>query len=206
MFFQGKNDVEIISDDCILRPLRRRDILQVRAWFTDMDLTREAFGILAPENKLDRLVRDYFTNIFATSMEVLGIWTPDSPLMGFVNYSLYHDPNLLARIGIVIGNAEHRNHGLGTQAMMSALFYLFNRINVHRVELDTASFNIRAQRCFGKCGFVKIGENTDINLINGELVHKVNMIIDRKDFMDRASTYFLKYPVITRTKNAGEKT
>ena len=89
---------------------------------------------------------------------------------------------------------------------MAALYYLFEKISVNRVELDTAYFNVRAQRCFHKCGFIKTGEVTDINLINGDLIHKVNMNLDRKDFMARASTYFLEYPTIRKRTDAKEKT
>ncbi|MCP3801367.1 GNAT family N-acetyltransferase [Allokutzneria sp. A3M-2-11 16] len=54
------------------------------------------------------------------------------------------------RIGLT-GGATGR--GLGTEATRLVLAYAFERIGLHRVELEVYTFNPRAVACYRKCGF-----------------------------------------------------
>ncbi len=58
-----------------------------------------------------------------------------------------------AEVGIILGNRQYWNKGYGTEAMILLADYIFNRYNFARVYLKTLDCNIRAQRCFFKCGF-----------------------------------------------------
>lgn len=188
--YQRKNRTSISHGDFVLKPLERRDLARIKSWFADKELSRQAFGMITQDDVLERIVREYFSNIYATSMEILGIWTGGGQLAGFINYSISRSQGLVGRIGIVIGEEAHRNKGMGTKALKIALYYLFDRVGLDAVELDTAFFNNRAQRCFEKCGFIKTGEVTDINMMNGNLVHKVLMKLEREEFFRRMGGTF----------------
>jgi RimJ/RimL family protein N-acetyltransferase len=54
---------------------------------------------------------------------------------------------------ILLGSAEFRDRGLGTEASRLALAHAFERAGVHRVELQVYAFNPRAKHVYDKLGF-----------------------------------------------------
>lgn len=61
-------------------------------------------------------------------------------------------------IGIMIGNKAYWDQGYGTDAIRTALDYVFSRKGLNRVYLKTLNWNTRAQKCFQKCGFSPCGQ------------------------------------------------
>lgn len=57
--------------------------------------------------------------------------------------------------------------GYGTQAIKLIIKFAFEVLNLHRVELEVYSFNIRAQKAYSKVGFIKEGIKRDGEFING---------------------------------------
>jgi RimJ/RimL family protein N-acetyltransferase len=178
----NKPTFRIVDTDCILQPLSSKDIKIVRNWFEDKDLVKHAFGIIADEQALKKVSKDYLQNFFSSSTEILGIITQETKLAGFINYTIIRYRESAARIGILLGEEKHRSKGLGTKAMNIALLYLFDRRNLERIDLDTAFFNTRAQKCFQKCGFRRVRETTELNFLTGEMVHKILMELYREDY------------------------
>ncbi|MCX6000168.1 MAG: GNAT family N-acetyltransferase [Chloroflexi bacterium] len=62
-----------------------------------------------------------------------------------------------AELGIIIGNPAYWSKGYGTDAVTTLLGYVFKKTNFKRIYLHTLEDNTRAQKCFGKCGFVANG-------------------------------------------------
>jgi len=62
-----------------------------------------------------------------------------------------------AEVGIMIGNREYWNQGYGEEAINLLLDHVFTHTNLKRVYLTTLDWNIRAQKCFRKCGFQESG-------------------------------------------------
>jgi RimJ/RimL family protein N-acetyltransferase len=174
----------IIGQKCVLQPLVNKDIKKVNSWFENKDLIKFAFGVIADDAVLNRISSDYMHNFFSSSTEIIGIRVDQNNLAGFINYTVIRYRDFIARIGILLGEESERNRGLGTTAMNMALLYLFDRRGLERIELDTASFNIRAQKCFEKCGFKKVREVSELNFFSGQTVHKILMELDRDDFLD----------------------
>lgn len=63
-----------------------------------------------------------------------------------------------AELGIMIGDRSYWDQGYGSDAISTLLDYIFTTTNLNRIYLNTLDFNIRAQRCFEKCGFVPCGQ------------------------------------------------
>ncbi len=59
-----------------------------------------------------------------------------------------------AELGILIGEASCWDSGYGTDAVATLVHYAFRKESLKRMYLHTLVENIRAQRCFRKCGFV----------------------------------------------------
>ena len=143
-----------------LRPMRSYDLLTVSHWFTDLEVLRYAFGSQAEEEALRDMALRYQAEMDAQRQYIITLETVDQKAFGFVRYTIHHDlyarsgNRKAARIGILIGEKRHWGKGWGTEAMVAFVDYLFRQKSVERIELDTAQFNTRAQRCFEKCGFI----------------------------------------------------
>lgn len=63
-----------------------------------------------------------------------------------------------AELGIMIGEREYRGKGYGSDAANLLLGYIFQKTGLKKIGLKTLWDNVRAQRCFLKCGFTPSGE------------------------------------------------
>ncbi len=62
-----------------------------------------------------------------------------------------------AELGILIGSPEHWDQGYGSDAVTALVSFVFAKNNLKRIYLHTLEENMRAQKCFEKCGFVARG-------------------------------------------------
>lgn len=62
-----------------------------------------------------------------------------------------------AEMGIMIGNRDYWNQGYGLETINTLLSYIFINTKLARIYLTTLTWNIRAQKCFKKCGFKEYG-------------------------------------------------
>jgi len=65
-----------------------------------------------------------------------------------------------AELGIMIGDREYWGLGYGADAVATLVRHIFDDTNIDRVHLKTLEWNLRAQQCFRKCGFVACGRTT----------------------------------------------
>lgn len=194
--FKRDLNYRIKGSRCYLQPLRKSDIPQIKLWFKNKELVSHAFGVMAEDYILERLADKYINNIYASSDEVLGVWLYPGIFVGFFNYIMNQDKCKSATIGIIIGTENNRSKGIGTDAVNLALYYLFYCKGLSRVDLDTACFNVRAQKCFYRCGFKKKREITEVNFLGGELIHKVEMSLERERFYENLDKTFPSLPII----------
>ena len=64
-------------------------------------------------------------------------------------------PPMYSGMELTIGifATEHLGRGIGTYAVAQTCAFGFNRIGLHRIELGVYPDNLRARRCYEKCGF-----------------------------------------------------
>jgi RimJ/RimL family protein N-acetyltransferase len=62
-----------------------------------------------------------------------------------------------AQIGIMIGDKDYWSQGYGTDIINTLVSHIYNRSTLGRLYLKTLVWNIRAQKCFMKCGFTECG-------------------------------------------------
>jgi RimJ/RimL family protein N-acetyltransferase len=68
----------------------------------------------------------------------------------------YYDINELAgdaQLGIMIGDRDYWNKGYGSDTIATVIKHVFHNTSLKRIYLRTLESNMRAQRCFAKCGF-----------------------------------------------------
>jgi len=83
--------------------------------------------------------------------------TRDGEHIGNCVYYNINTPQSQAEMGIMIGNRDFWNQGYGSEIVNTLLDYIFNNVKLNRIYLTTLDWNIRAQKCFRKCGFKDTG-------------------------------------------------
>jgi RimJ/RimL family protein N-acetyltransferase len=76
--------------------------------------------------------------------------------VGEVVLNDWNEPNRSCGFRTVVG-PRGRDRGLGTEAVRMIIGYAFERLGLHRVELQVYAFNPRARRVYDKVGFVAEG-------------------------------------------------
>lgn len=116
------------------------------------------------DDRLDLAVIDRATGQWAGEV-VINEWDPDNATCGF-------------RIALA---ADSRDRGLGTEATRLIIDYLFDELEVNRVELDVFDFNPRAIAVYERIGFVREGVRRQALRWEGEFIDAILMSIVRSD-------------------------
>jgi RimJ/RimL family protein N-acetyltransferase len=63
-----------------------------------------------------------------------------------------------AQFGIMIGDHNYQGKGYGCDAICAVIDHVFRTTKLYRLYLKTLDWNLRAQKCFIKCGFAHYGQ------------------------------------------------
>ncbi|WP_270406389.1 GNAT family N-acetyltransferase [Paenibacillus timonensis] len=97
----------------------------------------------------------------------------------------YREVNLASRrctVGIGIGEKGYWDKGYGSDAMKALIHYLFQTMNLNRIQLETWSGNERAIRSYEKNGFVVEGRLRNETYIDGKYYDTIVMGLLREDY------------------------
>ncbi len=142
----------------VLREKRLEDAADDYAWRRDSELCRldASFPIAVP-----------FMDFLASYMEEfeyqslrrrrLAIETLNGRHIGNLMYYDIDERRGEAELGVMIGDRDYWDRGYGTDAITTLINHIFQTTNLERIYLNTLNWNLRAQRCFEKCGFVACG-------------------------------------------------
>lgn len=145
----------------ILREKRLEDAANDYAWRCDEELARldAAWPMTIP-----------FTDYLASYKEELryqdsyqrrfAIESLDGKHIGNCMYYDIDERRKQAELGILIGDRDYWNQGYGADVVTTLVNHIFEATGFERVYLSTLDWNIRAQKCFQKCGFVHCGSIT----------------------------------------------
>ncbi len=93
-----------------------------------------------------------------------------------------NDADQSARYRIGIANPEYWGRGYGTEVTRLVLRYAFDTLQLHRVHLRVAAYNVRARRCYEKCGFRVEGIERQSFQVDGEWQDDVLMAVLREEW------------------------
>ncbi|MDS0526147.1 GNAT family N-acetyltransferase [Clostridium sp. SHJSY1] len=94
-----------------------------------------------------------------------------------------------ANFRIALFKSSSCGNGYGTQAMKLIFKFAFESLNLHRIELEVYSFNIRAQKAYRKVGFLKEGVKRDGELLNGRYCDVITMSMLESDYETNRHTF-----------------
>jgi len=148
----------IIGSKVILRAKRLADARDDYTWQTDPELARlDAAPLLAVP--FSQYLSDYVSELRYPPLtrRRFAIETLDGKHIGNCTYYGINEAKGEAELGIMIGDRNCWDKGYGADAVDTFLNYIFCRTNLKRIYLKTLDSNIRAQKCFQKCGFTLCG-------------------------------------------------
>lgn len=141
-----------------LRDKNLADTLDDYTWQTDPELAR--LDAISP------LTFTYAQYLSAYASELryvssarhrFAIDTLDGKHIGNCAYYGINEAKDEAELGIMIGNRDYWDKGLGADAVTTLVNYVFQQTKLTRIHLKTLDSNSRARKCFQKCGFTPYG-------------------------------------------------
>lgn len=87
-----------------------------------------------------------------------------------------------ARFAIGLQKRDDLSRGYGTEATRLVLKHGFESMRLHRIDLRVLAFNMRAIRCYEKCGFVTEGVERETLWQDGAWQSDVFMSILEKEY------------------------
>jgi len=116
------------------------------------------------------------------------IATPEGIPLGWVSRYGEQDNPSVCYVGIDICEDAYLNRGLGTEALRLWINHLFSTSDVHKLALETWSFNPRMIRVAEKAGFVCEGRQREVRQWQGQWLDLVLFGILREEWHAAKST------------------
>ncbi|MHB8172340.1 MAG: GNAT family N-acetyltransferase [Thermincolia bacterium] len=165
----------------IVRTLKRSDLVRVVQWKNDPEIAYLVRGVpihtnLQLENRRFDKVREE-----GDGTRLL-ITTKENQPIGLIVLDNIDKNNKKASMGMLIGEKPYWNQGYGTDALVTLLNYMFNKLDFNRVSLEVFDYNLRAKRTYEKIGFKEEGLQRE-GLLQGNTFHDIYMMgITKRDF------------------------
>ena len=182
--------VNIVSQSVALGPLRRELLPTYQRWINDFAVLRTLGGGFHPKT-MERETAWY--ERAATSEQDVNFtiyerssWRP----IGTTSLMEIDYANRTADFGILIGEAEARGKGYGTETTRLMLDYAFSALGLHSVMLLVFEFNLAGRRAYEKAGFREFGRRRQCRAGGGRLWDII--------YMECLSTEFTS-PLLART-------
>jgi RimJ/RimL family protein N-acetyltransferase len=173
-----------------LRPISLEDFRYSYIWRNDEELAKltaasdAAYYNNISEEKMEEIYQDIYMNFNKNEEYEFSIYTHDDIFIGKCGYRDLHLPSRRCTIGISIGDKDFRGKGYGTDALKTLIRYLFDTMNLERIQLDTWSGNEPAIRSYEKCGFVVEGRLRRYDFIDGKYYDAIIMGLLKEEFID----------------------
>lgn len=174
-----------------LRPFERKHIAKLVEWRNDPEVALWSDG-RQPEFELITLeeAEISFSNTLKNGSKfdtftyayMFAIHTLEGQYIGMADYRDVEKIKRSCTIGITIGEKDYWGKGYGTDAIKVLIEFLFNRVNLRRIQLDTWSGNKRAISAYSKCGFKVEGTLRESEYIEGKYYDTIIMGLLRRDW------------------------
>lgn len=171
---------KLLGDRIYLSPRNSEDVELFTEWLNDFEVTDYTgrSGILttlAGEKK-------YLEDNSSPEATFAIVTIENDKMIGTVGLENVNSINRTATLGIFIGDKDYRDKGYGTEAIRLILEYGFNYMNLNNIKLDLMAFNIRALKCYEKCGFKEYGRRRKCKFVNGRYYDNISMDILAEEF------------------------
>ena len=171
---------EIFGSKVNLRPLKTDDLIRRIAWLSDPECVRMFTGSLPARTygleDAERWRRSLEADLSAS---VWAIETKDGRHIGDIDLHDIDRRQGTAKLTILIGEKAYWGRGCGTDTVKSLLVSAFSDLKLQKVNLRVFEFNVRAIRCYEKCGFARVYDAS----MQGTYPGEIHMMLSRDRFM-----------------------
>ena len=166
-----------------LRAYRKDDIPLAQELFNDSEMkTNLAPGIPYPFTLEDE-EKWFATNSASHDIYSFAVETLENGIfLGGCGVNAIDWKNSRVTIGIAIVNKEYLGKGYGTDALRVLIRFIFNEMNIHKINLYVYAFNERAIKSYKKCGFVVEGTKRQEIFKNGTYHDEIHMGLLREEW------------------------
>ncbi len=148
----------ILGNKTRLREKKFTDVRNDYRWQSDAELARlDATPV--PVTSFSLYLLDYATalNQAGADRYPLAIETLEGKHIGNCTCYDIDEKKGEAQVGIMIGNRDYWDKGYGADAFKVMVDHVFRMTSLNRLYLKTLEWNVRAQKCFSRCGFTPCG-------------------------------------------------
>jgi diamine N-acetyltransferase len=161
--------VNITGERILLGPLRRDLLATYQRWINDFTASRNLAVAPLPLTMeaeiawFDGVTTSASDTTFTIYERATGRPIGNAGLHG-IDYR-----NRTAEFGILIGEADARGRGFGTEATRLMLDYAFTALGLHNVMLRVYAYNLAGLRTYQKAGYREFGRRRESILMGGRL-------------------------------------
>jgi len=174
----------MIGEHVMLREYRQQDFEHIRKWVNDRSSTEFLSAIFwFPQTEAD--TTDFLNRALRAAPNAAYFVIADVNDESYIGQMDIFEINWKIRkgkLGTVIGNAQARGKGYGTEALMLLQDYAFGVLGLERLELEVYADNTRAVRCYEKAGFIREGTCRHAAMVNGKYADVHIMAVIKEDW------------------------
>ena len=167
-----------------LRILELEDAPNILQYWNDLEI-RSYLAFLTPLSRQmeEEFIKRNWEGFKKKTDFVFGIETLiDNTLIGATGIHAVDWINRSAELGIAIWNKAYHSTGYGTEASQLILFYAFEVLHLHRVQLRVYDYNKRAIKSYEKIGFRHVGKWRQARYLYGKYHDVILMDILAEEF------------------------
>lgn len=169
----------------ILREYKREDLPHIRKWVNDPEVVDNLSDIFLAPHTVEA-TEDYLNSVLKGSQQdkyhfVIADKETEA-YIGQIDLINIDWKNRSAEIGIVIGEGQNRGKGIGSEALQVLQEFVFNRLNMNRLQIRVHAYNTRAHRCYLKAGFKEEGRLRQSFYIKGKYFDTIVLSMLKAEF------------------------
>ncbi|MEF2965319.1 GNAT family protein [Paenibacillus sp. M1] len=149
----------LIGERITLREYRMEDLPHIRSWVNDEEITDTLSDIfLFPQTHHN--TESFLRSMVEGTSASKGFVIAEKDTLDYIGQIDLHKldwKNRSAVMGIVIGRKDMLGQGYGREAIKLLLGFVFDTLNLNRLELEVLGNNERGRRCYLSCGFKEEG-------------------------------------------------
>ncbi len=149
----------LIGSKIGLRSMRAEDAWLLYKWYNDQrvtgDLGSRTLNIGIPLEEMNWKVEKALGSDSELHMIIVAL--VDQKAIGTVSLRGIDQRSAAAELRALIGEPSIWGLGYGKEAVAMMCDHGFNALNLHRIQLRVAEYNLRAIACFTSCGFEREG-------------------------------------------------
>lgn len=170
----------------LLRALELEDAETLREMINDSEIEKNVAGWSFPISR--HAQREWIEKSNTNDKSfVFAIDLPGSGCIGIANLVDIDWKNRSASHGIKLVNKDFRRRGIGTDTVLTIMKYVFNELQLNRLDTTIIAHNTASKKLFLKCGFKIEGLKKEALFKNGKYYDNYILGITHKDYKKTTS-------------------